>query len=153
MMQRYSRGLLLFSLWRKWAGVFRKWADWRDSRAPGAELVLVLCLQGVTGQDGGRGERGHPGNPVKTNLYISPLSTSLYLCLSSQKIIHNPTKLITLTHVHLLVYTNSIQQMTVLLIFVYQYVFPLKWLITCFVFVSFPAFCFYVVLLFIRASH
>lgn len=29
------------------------------------KLFVVLCLQGVTGEDGARGERGHPGNPVK----------------------------------------------------------------------------------------
>lgn len=29
-----------------------------------AQLPLLFCLQGVTGQDGGQGERGNPGNPV-----------------------------------------------------------------------------------------
>ena len=29
-----------------------------------AELRLLVCLQGATGQDGSRGERGRPGNPV-----------------------------------------------------------------------------------------
>lgn len=29
-----------------------------------AQQLLLFCLQGVTGQDGGQGERGNPGNPV-----------------------------------------------------------------------------------------
>lgn len=40
-------------------------------------MFVVLCLQGVTGEDGARGERGHPGNPVKQKPLIRLFSHSV----------------------------------------------------------------------------